>query len=238
MTNEAPLPARDGENDDLSVLIADDHPLYRDALESLIRRTPGLRLAGGVTNLPEALMALVSLPCDLVLLDLHMPGMDSLENLRKVHRLQPDAKVVLISGQMDSATVAAGLDAGAAGFLSKSSTPATIVAALRLVLTGAIYVPSDLMSLPAKPRAPLPRTKTTSKTAGGATDKRALNSREIDVLHRLAEGASHKEIGRALGLAEVTIKLHTQHIVRKLGAKNRAAAIALAVRDGLVHPPL
>ncbi|MFN4281514.1 MAG: response regulator [Alphaproteobacteria bacterium] len=231
MTNEAVQSAPELESEDLSVLIADDHPLYRDALEQLIRRTPGLRLTGGVTNLPEALMALVSLPCDLVLLDLHMPGMDSLDNLRKVHRLQPDAKVVLISGQMDSATVTAGLEVGAVGFLSKSSTPATIVAALRLVLTGAIYVPSDLMSLPAKPRAP-------ASAGPGAKDKSALNSREIEVLHRLAEGASHKEIGRALGLAEVTIKLHTQHIVRKLGAKNRAAAIALAVRNGLVHPPL
>lgn len=221
MTNDL----HDSETDALSVIIADDHPLYRDALESLIQRAPGLRLAGAVTNLPEALMALVSLPCDLVLLDLHMPGMDSIESLRKVHRLQPNAKVVLISGQMDSAIVAEGLAAGAVGFLSKSSTPATLVAALRLVLTGATYVPAELMTLPSP----------ASAAAKPASRKDAtLNGREIDVLERLAEGASHKEIGRDLGLAEVTIKLHTQRIVRKLGVKNRAAAIATAVRDGLI----
>jgi two-component system nitrate/nitrite response regulator NarL len=230
MTNDSQSPHSDVKPDDHAVLVADDHPLYRDALEQLIQRAPGLRLAGAVTNLPEALMALVSLPCDLVLLDLHMPGMVGVESLRKVHRLQPNAKVVMISGEMNAAVVAKGLAAGAVGFLSKSSTPATISAALSLVLTGATYVPADCMTAPVSaPGALAGRSAKTGADAG------ALNSREIEVLHRLAEGASHKEIGRALGLAEVTIKLHTQHIVRKLGVKNRAAAIATAVRDGLVQ---
>jgi two-component system nitrate/nitrite response regulator NarL len=213
-------------------MIADDHPLYRDALEQLIQRAPGLRLTGAVTNLPEALMVLVSMPCDLVLLDLHMPGMTGIDSLRKVHRLQPNAKVVLISGQMDSATVGEGLAAGAVGFLSKASTPATILAALRLVLTGATYVPADLMSFSAPARSDHHSAQPPAQSP--KSDESGLNGREIDVLARLAEGASHKEIGRDLGLAEVTIKLHTQRIVRKLGVKNRAAAIAMAVRDGLI----
>lgn len=229
MTNDADLSARDTSAAPRSVLIADDHPLYRDALETLVRRAPDLRLAGAVTSLPEALMALVSLPCDLVLLDLHMPGMDSVKMLSKVHRLQPNAKIVLISGQMDGAIVAEGLAAGAVGFLSKASTPETITAVLRLVLTGATYVPAELMS-PQSFAAPAP-AKVAMPNPG------PLNSRELDVLNRLAEGASNKEIGRALGLAEVTIKLHTQHIVRKLGVKNRAAAIAIAVRDKIVELP-
>lgn len=228
MTNDPILPLDESRAEALSVLIADDHPLYRDALEQLIQRAPGLRLAGAVTNLPEALMALVNIPCDLVLLDLHMPGMTGIDSLRKVHRLQPNAKVVLISGQMNGAIVGEGLAAGAVGFLSKASTPATIVAALRLVLTGATYVPADLMTFEAPPRA----EGQNAKPAKG--DETALNGREIDVLARLAEGSSHKEIGRELGLAEVTIKLHTQRIVRKLGVKNRAAAIAMAVREGLI----
>jgi two-component system nitrate/nitrite response regulator NarL len=232
MTNDQALPIDERPAsdcaDDCSVLIADDHPLYRDALEQLIQRAPGLRLSGAVTNLPEALMVLVSMPCDLVLLDLHMPGMTTIDSLRKVHRLQPNAKVVLISGQMDSATVGEGLTAGAVGFLSKASTPATILAALRLVLTGATYVPADLMNFSA------PTRSDNHSVQAPKSDESGLNGREIDVLARLAEGSSHKEIGRELGLAEVTIKLHTQRIVRKLGVKNRAAAIAMAVRDGLI----
>jgi len=227
MPNDPILPIDESRAEEFSVLIADDHPLYRDALEQLIKRAPGLQLAGAVSNLPEALMALVEISCDLVLLDRHMPGMTSIESLRKVHRLQPSAKVVLISGQIDRATIGEGLAAGAVGFLSKASTPATITAALRLVLTGASYVPSDLMTFEAPRRAGGPGAKPQSDEAG-------LNGREIDVLARLADGASHKEIGRELGLAEVTIKLHTQRIVRKLGVKNRAAAIAMAVRDGLI----
>lgn len=229
MTNDADFSARETSAAPHSVLIADDHPLYRDALETLVKRAPDLRFAGAVTSLPEALMALVSLPCDLVLLDLHMPGMDSVQMLSKVHRLQPNAKIVLISGQMDGAIVSEGLAAGAVGFLSKASTPEAITAVLRLVLTGITYVPSELMSL--QP----PATRTPIKAA--IPSPGPLNSRELDVLNRLAEGASNKEIGRALGLAEVTIKLHTQHIVRKLGVKNRAAAIAIAVRDKLVELP-
>lgn len=228
MTNDPTQPIDASLTETASVLIADDHPLYRDALEQLIQRAPGLRLAGAVTNLPEALMALVGIPCDLVLLDLHMPGMNGIESLRKVHRLQPNAKVVLISGQMDRSVVGEGLAAGAAGFLSKASTPATIIAALRLVLTGASYVPSDMMTFEPAPRAENAAVKPPKN------DDPGLNGREIDVLARLAEGASHKEIGRQLGLAEVTIKLHTQRIVRKLGVKNRSAAIAMAVRDGLI----
>jgi DNA-binding NarL/FixJ family response regulator len=198
----------------------------------LIQRAPGLRLNGAVTNLPEALMVLVSMPCDLVLLDLHMPGMTGIDSLRKVHRLQPNAKVVLISGQMDSAIVGEGLAAGAVGFLSKASTPATILAALRLVLTGATYVPADLMSFSTPARSDNHSVQPLAQSP--KSEESGLNGREIDVLARLAEGASHKEIGRDLGLAEVTIKLHTQRIVRKLGVKNRAAAIAMAVRDGLI----
>jgi len=225
--NDPILPIDESRAEEFSVLIADDHPLYRDALEQLVKRAPDLRLAGAVPNLPEALMALVGISCDLVLLDLHMPGMTGIDSLRKVHRLQPSAKIVLISGQMDCATVRDGLAAGAVGFLSKASTPATILASLRLILTGATYVPADLMTLDAPGR-----TEAAAKPL--AREDAALNGREIDVLARLAEGASHKEIGRELGLAEVTIKLHTQRIVRKLGVKNRAAAIAMGVRDGLI----
>jgi len=229
MSNDPILPITASRSADLSVLIADDHPLYRDALEQLIERAPGLRLCGAVTNLPEALMALMGISCDLVLLDLHMPGMTGIDSLRKVHHLQPNAKVVLISGQMDREIVAEGLAAGAVGFLSKASTPATILAALRLILTGATYVPTDLMTFEATPRA-----ESLGAQPPANDDAGALSQREVDVLARLAEGASHKEIGRELGLAEVTIKLHTQRIVRKLGVKNRAAAIAMAVRDGLI----
>jgi DNA-binding NarL/FixJ family response regulator len=229
-TKEIPLP-RDIPTDSFSVLIADDHPLYRDALGSLIKRAPDLCLAGAAANFSEALMMLANIPCDLVLLDLMMPGMTGTQGLYKVHHLRPEAKIVLISGQMDRAIVTDGLAVGAVGFLSKACTPDTILAALRLVLTGATYVPSDLMWS----ESPRPTPHNAGKGLKPATDEATLNDREINVLNRLAEGASHKEIGRELGLAEVTIKLHTQRIVRKLGVKNRAAAIAMAVRDGLIH---
>jgi two-component system nitrate/nitrite response regulator NarL len=202
------------------VLVADDHPLYRSALTELLSREPGFSLCGAVESV-DAIIAALDQSCDLVILDLRMPGMDGVAGIRRVRDKAPDVKVVLISGELTSTIIGDAVTAGATGFLPKSFDASVLIAALRLVMSGAIYVPHGMVPDPA---AAAPK--------GAAT---SLTEREFEVLRHMAAGSAYKEIGRSLNIAEVTVKLHAQRIVRKLGVKNRAAAIAKAVKDGLVR---
>jgi two-component system, NarL family, nitrate/nitrite response regulator NarL len=210
MTSSAPV----------AIVIADDHPLYRDALATLIEREAGFRLAGTATSFDETLEALQAGPVDAAVIDLHMPGMAGGASIARLRAEAPDVRLVVVSGDAEPATVRAVMAAGAHGFVPKTFAPGSLIAAIRLVLSGVTYLPAEL----AAPVAAEPVT--------GAT---ALTQRELEVLTQLARGSSHKEIARALDLAEVTVKLHTRRIVSKLKAKNRSAAIAQAIRDGIVR---
>ncbi|HWA43590.1 MAG TPA: response regulator transcription factor [Hypericibacter adhaerens] len=214
-----------------TVLIADDHPLFRAALADLIQRTPEFQLVGAVEALEPAVTLLAAQPCDLALLDLRMPGMTDLSVLGTIRTRYPDTKLALISGNLDSDAVAGGLRNGIVGFLPKSFDPPVILAAIRLILSGAIYVPHELAAFASDAAAP-------ASPAGNGIEPTPLTEREHEILTMMVAGSSHKEIARSLDLAEITIKLHAQRIVKKLGVRNRAAAIAKAVRDRLVEPPL
>lgn len=207
------------------ILIADDHPLYLAALSEIFQRDKGFTVIGAVGDLTAALAILKNESCDLAILDVRMPGMDELAGVAKIHERCPEAKIALISGDIDAAVVAAGMKMGVTGFLPKSFDKDVIVAAARLVLAGGLYVPHEVQPVaPAAAPAPV------------AEGEGALTQREREILTQMAQGAAHKEIARALGIAEVTVKLHTQRIVRKLGVRNRSAAIAKAVKDGLIEP--
>jgi len=213
------------------ILIADDHPLYRAALADLIGRSGDLSLVGAVSSLEEAveLLARPATVCDLVILDLNMPGMDGLAGIASIQAVAPDCRIALISGNLKGEVVAAALALGATGFLPKSFDGEVILAAIRLILTGAIYVPHDLSGGPVASARP-------STLVGGRPNEESdvLTAREQAVLDRMVRGETYKEIGRALGIAEITVKLHARRITMKLGAKNRATAIATAVRRGIV----
>jgi DNA-binding NarL/FixJ family response regulator len=183
-------------------------------------------LVGVVADLPAALELLDHDGCDLAILDVRMPGMEGLAGISKVRERCPDAKIALISAEIDAATVETGLEAGVTGFLPKSFDHEVILAAVKFILAGGTYVPHDIRPITDNP-----------SVAPDTGDSAGLSSRERDILTLMARGATHKEIGRALGIAEITVKLHTQRIVRKLGVKNRSAAIARAVKDRLIEPP-
>jgi two-component system, NarL family, nitrate/nitrite response regulator NarL len=208
-------------SDPMAIVIADDHPLYRDALATLIGREAGFRLAAVATTFEETLTALQSEPIEAAVVDLHMPGMGGPDGIARLRVAAPATRLVVVSGDAEPATVRGVMTAGAHGFVPKTFAPGSLIAAIRLVLSGVTYLPAELAAQVAAEAAP----------AGGAQ----LTPRELEVLTQLARGASHKEIARALDLAEVTVKLHTRRIVTKLKAKNRSAAIAQAIRDGIIR---
>jgi DNA-binding NarL/FixJ family response regulator len=197
----------------MKVLIADDHPLVRDALARTVREMePGAHTVE-LGDLPQ-LIAAAAEGADLAIVDLNMPGMDGVEGLRRLREAAPTLPVVVASGQEDPATIRAALAAGALGFIPKSERPEVLRSALGLVRAGGVYVPARMLDAPS-PSPPMAK-------AGD------LTPRQVDVLRRLMRGEPNKQIARELGLTEGTVKIHIAAILRALEARNRTEAVVRA----------
>ncbi|HEY2008334.1 MAG TPA: response regulator transcription factor [Rhizomicrobium sp.] len=204
----------------MRVLIADDHPLYREAAGLQIRRIYHEAVVQEVASLAELRAATVQAPAfDLILVDYHMPGM-SADALAALVKEFPDIPLAVISGVAGNADVLAAARAGVRGYIPKTSTSEYFARALQLLLTGGTSIPTEvLMDQSAAHKAPSWLAK--------------MSAREKEVLHGVAMGRSNKEIGRTLGLAEVTIKLHLRNVFRKMAVKSRSEAAVKAVKAGL-----
>jgi len=202
----------------MQILVVDDHPLVREGLRHLLAGLDSGATVLEASDAQSALQALAEHPeLELVLLDHHLPDRDGLSLLAELGRRAPALPVVMLSGAQDPALMRATLDAGAAGFIPKSSLSQVILPALRLVLAGGVYVPAEMASAPAAPtRAP------------------ELTARQREVLDLLAAGNSNKEIASLLGLSEPTVKGHVVAVFRALQVRTRTQAIAAAARLGLV----
>jgi len=211
----------------MRILIADDHPAYRDALELYVARDLPEASIVSAASLAELDVLPSAPPFDLVLLDWHLPDGEGGEGLARLAAAGIAAPVVVLSGDTDERAAFCALSQGARAFLPKTLGRAQIVAALRLVLAGGSSVPADI-ALRLALSGPLPAESGTPAPGG------PLTGREFEVLTHLATGKTNKEIGRLLGLQEVTVKLHTRRILRKLQAKNRTEAVVKARDAGLL----
>jgi DNA-binding NarL/FixJ family response regulator len=209
----------------LRVLIADDHPLLRDALSRTLRLVEPEAQVIEAIDFQSSVDALQADSFDLALLDLHMPGMDGFEGVRRLRQRFAALPLVVVSGEDDPAVMRAVLAAGAAGFLPKSESPAVMQQALRLVLGGGIYTPAQALG------GLDPHGRTTAAFA--RPDASGLTPRQKDVLKSLLRGQPNKLIARELGLTEGTVKIHVAAILRVLQARNRTEAVVMARRLGL-----
>jgi len=209
----------------MNVLLADDHDLVRESLKAYIERLAPDIVVSHCRDLDQALAAVAEHQAfDVIVLDLRMPGMRGLEGLKKIRDARPGTPVVIMSGTADPQTVRDALAQGARGYFPKTMTGNVLVSALRLVVAGETFIPSVYLQ------------------SGGASDGggaaappggAVFTRREQDVLRHLLQGRANKEIAAELGLEEVTIKLHVRGICRKLGARNRTEAVAIAHQRGL-----
>jgi DNA-binding NarL/FixJ family response regulator len=195
----------------LHLLVVDDHPMVRIGLVNLLQRLrPGCEVSE-VPGLAEAHALLQARPdVALVVLDVYLPGLAPLQALHSLRQAHPLLPVLLMSGDTDANLALQALREGAAGWLPKAADPAVVRAALELVLAGGCYLPPFLL------RAQQP--------AGGAAE--SLTERQIEVLAQLVQGRSNKEIARAVGMAESTVKGHLVTIFRVLRVRNRAEAVS------------
>jgi DNA-binding NarL/FixJ family response regulator len=220
----------------VKILIADDHPLLREALLPVLRE-----LDGGVTGLEAGdadavrRLAREHADLDLVLLDICLPGVSGLELFEELRRDYPALPLVALSALDDAGTVKAVLASGALGFIPKSSPHPVMVNALRLVLAGGRYLPLELMpELAGEDWAARPLRAATPPSTGGVTaETLGLTERQQQVLALLAQGRSNKQICRALGLAEATVKIHVGAVLKALKVSSRTQAVVLVNRLGL-----
>jgi DNA-binding NarL/FixJ family response regulator len=203
----------------LKVLIADDHPLMLQGIRKALEASDDIEVVGEARSGEEALALVERRRPDLVLLDLHMPGIGGLECVEELKRSWPDVKTVVISASDDRASIDAALLAGASAYILKSVSPMDIPSVLRQASAGAVYhVPST----------PPPR-----RDGHAATSGPELTPRETTILMAVAGGLTTKAISQDLWLSEHTVKFHLTNIYRKLGVSNRSAAVRYAFENDL-----
>ena len=212
----------------MTVLVVDDHPLFRDGLKLVLQQLADGTRVVAESDATRALEAARSIPdLDLVLLDLGLPGIDGYAAIERFAQVSPGVPVVIVSAREDPAEVRRAIDLGATGYIPKSTPAATLLDALRLVLGGGVYVPPLLV------RAVRPQAQGAS-TATQEPPPEDLTQRQIDVLALLAEGKSNKAIARELDLSEKTVKAHVTAVFRALGVINRTQAALEARKRELI----
>jgi DNA-binding NarL/FixJ family response regulator len=215
----------------ITLLVADDHPLYRDALRgALFKNIDDLNLLEA-SNLDETVNCLSSYEVDLLLFDLHMPGSSDLFGFIHIRKLFPDLPVAVISGLEDVNIVAKVMQAGALGFIPKTTSAEHLAQAVRTMLAGDLWLPESMSASAAK------SNDTFSQLVQQVS---SLTPAQYKVLCLLRDGLLNKQIGYELEIAEATVKAHITAVFRKLGINNRTQAVLIAAQlqlnsSGLQH---
>jgi len=214
----------DRRNKRTTVVVADDHPLYREAVVRAVRSRPDFELVAEADDGRSALDAIRSAAPDVAVLDVEMPGMRGVEILAVVKRDALTTKVVLLSAHLEGETVFEAVQCGVAAYISKASPSARICDTIAAVARGEIILPAEVTTGLAE------AIQRTQRPSGPA-----LTPREREVLSLLAEGCSAPQMARRLHLSTATIKTHLKTLYEKLGVNDRAAAVAEAMRRGLLE---
>lgn len=219
---------------DIRVLVVDDHHLFRRGLTALLSQEAGLAVVGEAADGSEALRRAQALQPDVILLDNHMPGVRGVDLLPGLREAAPHAHVLMLTVSEDEQDLAAALRGGAQGYLLKTIDGADLATALRRAMQGESVISVEMTH---KLVQAFRASSAASAAAPAATMDAAaasLSPRELEILRCIARGASNKEIARELGIAETTVKIHVQHILRKLELSSRVQVAVWASERGLV----
>lgn len=219
MSDSSSLTASTVPSDNLAirVLIADDHQLLLDGIATLLQSFPGVQLVGQASDGRQAVQQFAALQPDVTLMDLQMPVMNGLDAIAAIRALRPQARIIVLTTYKGDALVGRAVQAGACGYLLKSSLRHELLAAIQAVHAGRRYL---------TPEAEAEMVRYASADM--------LSNRELDVLRLVAQGNSNRETGTFLNIKEETVKAHMSTILAKLDAKDRTHAVTIALRRGIL----
>jgi two-component system, NarL family, response regulator LiaR len=213
------------DNRPIQVLVVDDHAMVRKGLKALLNGYEDIRVIGEAANGLEAIELAQQLKPDLVLMDLLMPGMDGIEATQQIIAVQPEQRILVLTGFAGHDCLAQAIQAGALGYLRKDVEPAELVQSIRIVCAGEPSISSKIA------------WQLLHRLNGAGTLERKqaqLTERELEVLRLLGLGYADQEIAEQLFITDVTVRTHLARIFMKLGLSNRVQAALYSFRSGLV----
>ncbi|UCV10861.1 response regulator transcription factor [Dechloromonas denitrificans] len=213
-------------NEKIHVLLVDDHTLFRSGIKSLLQRNEDFVVVDEAGDGLEGIKRARSLKPDVVLLDLHMPGVSGLEAVKVITEENPEVRVLMLTVSEDAQDLMEALRAGASGYLLKNIETDTLVDAIRRAAQG------DSIVSPQMTAKLIQGVRNQPKQAPALPERDKFSPRERDILICLAQGDSNKEIARTLDLAESTVKIHVQNIFKKLNMTSRVQVALYAVEHG------
>jgi two-component system, NarL family, nitrate/nitrite response regulator NarL len=219
----------------IRIVLVDDHSLFRSGIRMLLGRYGEFEIVGEAGDASEGIKAVSRLKPDVVLLDLHMPGMCGIEAAAMIAAETPESYVLMLTVSEEGEDLLAALRAGACGYLLKNIEADALVSAIRSAAAGESVISPQMMGKllagvrqrPAAQPVPAPAP---------LSEAERLTPRETEILGLIAHGKSNKEIARALDVAESTVKIHVQNLLRKLGLASRVQAAVYAVERGIGGP--
>jgi DNA-binding NarL/FixJ family response regulator len=202
----------------IRILTVDDHPLLRKGIAALVNAEPDLKLVAEASNGKEAIAAFRSHQPDITLMDLQMPELDGLEAIEAIRREFPDARIIVLTTYTGDVQVLRALKAGARGYVLKGDVHKELLDTIRAVHAGQKRIPPEIAA----------------ELADHAADDE-LTEREIEVLRLIGTGNSNKQIADQLSIGEATVKSHITNILSKLGANDRAHAVTIGLKRGIIE---
>jgi DNA-binding NarL/FixJ family response regulator len=202
----------------IRVLSVDDHPLLREGLAAIINSQADMTLVGQASNAQEAVLQYRKYRPDVTLMDLRLPDQSGIDAMKAIRAEFSEARIIMLTTFEGDMEVQRALEAGARGYMLKSTPPKELVEVIRQVHTGKKRIPAQLAA----------------QLAEHMSDD-TLTSREVEVLNQIAGGNRNRDIAEKLFITEETVKVHIKHIMEKLGANDRTQAVAIGVRRGIIQ---
>jgi DNA-binding NarL/FixJ family response regulator len=214
---------------EIRIVIVEDHGLVRECLHLVFASEMNLEVVGEAGNGFHAVEVIEELQPDVVLLDIKIPGISGIELLPVIRQKSPRSKVLMLTGKDDEETILTALKAGAKGYLSKDTTSACLIKAIKSVHAGDMWVERRLVNMIVEHY----NSGDTGPGSAADTNPKKLTRREQDVLKCLSKGLTNKEIAQQLFISEKTVKSHVNHIFKKLNVSRRLEAVLYAIKSGL-----
>jgi DNA-binding NarL/FixJ family response regulator len=201
----------------IRILTVDDHPLLRKGIAALVNIEPDMKLVAEASNGQEAIEKFRSHRPDLILMDLQMPGVNGLEAIERILKEDSNAKIIVLTTYSGDAQVLRALKTGARAYILKRQVHRELLETIRAVYAGQKRIPSELAAEML------------------VNDREELTPRELDVLQLVADGKGNKEIAEHLSIGEASVKSHVANILSKLHANDRAHAVAISLKRGIIE---